>query len=94
MKWNTRAWIPRKVFEDAHCPAPLEGDVLRVWRTPFFNDWSVSGDEPQQGGYYFTVVVVNDEGHLYDQPGFVGFEFSISRNTDFTAERRLDNLRR
>lgn len=93
VKWNPRVWVPRAEFERARCPVPMEGDVLRAWRTPFFDFWSLTGDEPQLGGYFFTVVVCNDEGHLYDAAGFVGFELTVSRSTDFTPERRLDNLR-
>lgn len=93
VKWNTRMWIPRAEIERARCPLPLEGDVVRAWQNPFFDLWSLTGDEPQIGGYFFTVVVCNEEGHLYDQPGFVGFELTVSRSTDFTPERRLDNLR-
>lgn len=90
VKWECRGWIPRVEFENARAPVPLEGDMVRIWRTPFFDSWSVSGDEPQGGGYYFNVVKCNDEGHLYDSPGFVGFEVTLQRSTDFTPERRLD----
>ena len=39
VKWQVRAWIPRAEFESARAPLPLEGDVLRVWRTPFFDQY-------------------------------------------------------
>lgn len=93
VKWSTRVWIPRASFEAARCPVPLEGDVVQAWRTPFFESWGVAGDEPQEGGYFFTVTVSNAEGHLYDEPEFVGFELQVTRSTDFTPERRMDNLR-
>lgn len=91
IEWETRVWIPRAEVEAARCPPLVEGDVLGVWRTPFFDQWAVSGEEAQNGGYYFTVTVSNEEGHLADSPGFVGFELTVRRNTVFTPERRMDN---
>lgn len=93
VKWETRVWIPRKDFEDARCDVPLEGDVIQAWRTQFFDQWAVTGDEPQKGGYYFTVLNTNDEGHPFDSPGFVGFEMNVARSTEFTPERRIENRR-
>lgn len=92
-RWETRVWIPRVEVETAGCRAPLEGDVVEVWRTPFFDEWAVSGEERQDGGYFFTVTVSNEEGHLHDSPGFIGFELTVARNTEFTPERRVDNRR-
>jgi hypothetical protein len=90
VSWQTRVWVPRVNVERARCPLPLEGDIVQAWRTPFFDQWSVVGDEQQPKGYYFVVITVNDEGHLYDDAGFVGFELTVQRATDFTPERRMD----
>lgn len=87
--WNTRLWVPRAEIERVRCPTPTEGDVLQVWRTPFFFDWSERGLD-EKGGYYFEVTSLQDDGHLFDQPGFVGFELSVARRTQFTPERRID----
>jgi hypothetical protein len=31
VRWQGRIWIARAELEDAHAPAPLEGDVLKFW---------------------------------------------------------------
>ena len=36
--FSSRAWIPRVAFEAAGLDAPAEGDILRFWNIPFFND--------------------------------------------------------
>lgn len=88
---NAEAWIARKEIEDKRCPAPSETDVLRIWNTPFFNDWAVDGEDVPNAGYYFDVLNVNDDGHLFDSPQFVGFKMILKRRTEFTPERRITN---
>lgn len=88
---NAECWIARKEIEDLHCPAPSETDVLRIWNTPFFNQWAVDGEDVPGAGYYFDVLNVNDDGHLFDSPQFVGFKMIIKRRTEFTPERRITN---
>jgi hypothetical protein len=88
---NAEAWIARKEIEDKRCPAPSETDVLRFWNTPFFNDWAVDGEDVPNAGYYFDILNVNDDGHLFDSPQFVGFKMILKRRTEFTPERRITN---
>lgn len=89
--WNGSIWIARKEFEDAHSPPPSEGDVIRVWNTPFFQKFSVDEEDVPGRGFYFDITQVGDDGHLFDTPSFVGFKCDISRRTEFTPERRLTN---
>lgn len=94
--WRTvfpaEAWISRKEIEDQHCPAPSETDVIRFWNVPYFNEWAVDGQTAAPNhGYYFDVLNVNDDGHLFDSPQFVGFKLLIKRRTEFTPERRITN---
>jgi len=84
-------WLARKEFEEANCPTPNEGDVIRVWNTPFYQDFGVDGEDVPGRGYYFNIVNVNDDGHVFDQSTFVGFRCDIGRATEFTPERRLMN---
>lgn len=89
--WSASAWITRKDFEDAEAPPPSEGDVIRVWNIPFFQSFGVDDEEVPGRGYFFDILNVNDDGHLWDQANFVGYSFTFARRTEFTPERRLDN---
>jgi len=81
--------IPRRAFELAGAPAPSEGDAVRFWMTPFFDDFSVDGANVPNAGFYFDVIDVDDDGHPYDGPEFIWFKLSCKRTTDFTPERRI-----
>jgi hypothetical protein len=89
--WSASCWIARKNFEDFGAPPISEGDIIRVWNVPFFDDFSVDGENLAVSGYYFDVINVNDDGHLWDQFNFVGYSCSIERRTEYTPERRLLN---
>lgn len=91
--FGAEAWIARKTLEDAGLKqVPGESDVMRIWRTPFFNEMAVDFDSQSPGaGYYFDIVDVDDDGHLFDSATFVGFKFTIKRRTEFTPERRITN---
>lgn len=89
---NAEAWIARKEIEDQHCPVPSETDVLRIWKIPFFDkEWSVDSDNVPNSGYFFDVLNVNDDGHLFDSAQFVGFRLTLKRRSEFTPERRITN---
>jgi hypothetical protein len=91
--FNAEAWIARKELEDAGVKAPpSESDVLRIWKTPFFDQNSVNLDSKLTGGgYYFDIIDVDDDGHLFDSSTFVGFKLTLKRRTEFTPERRITN---
>lgn len=88
--FGSRCWIARKDLEERGIPIPTEGDVVRFWNRPFFNDFSVDSDpRPPDAGYFFNVIDVDEDGHLFDNPGFVGFWLVLQRRTEFTPERRV-----
>jgi len=91
--FGAEVWIARKSIEDIRAPQPNESDVLRIWNTPFFNEWAVDNAPSGQPntGYFFDIIDVDDDGHLFDSPTFVGFKLSIKRRTEFTPERRITN---
>jgi hypothetical protein len=89
--WSASAWISRKDFEDAKAPPPSEGDVFRVWNIPFFQGFGVDDEKVPGRGYFFDILNVNDDGHLWDQANFVGYSFTFTRRTEYTPERRLEN---
>lgn len=90
--FSAEAWIPRKDFEDGHCPDPSETDVLRIWKIPYYDkNWSVDGDNVPNSGYFFDILNVNDDGHLFTSPTFVGYRLVLKRRTEFTPERRVTN---
>lgn len=90
--WASSAWIPRVEFEKSNFGdiQPGEGDIIRVWNLPYFNEAAVDDESVPGAGFYFNVVNVSNDGHLFDQPQFVGFTFQLARNTEFTPERRIE----
>jgi len=90
IRWPVKFWVPRASIEKARAPAPMEGDIIRFWDKPFF---TANGDSdlPTEGGYFFLITKVNEDGHPYDDPGFVGFSFEGTRDTAFSPERRMDD---
>lgn len=92
VRWQGRIFIARLELEQSNAPAPLEGDVLKFWENKFFQEHSVNGDESiPNAGYYFDVINADDVGHVHDSDRFVGFNLTVQRRTEFTAERRLDS---
>lgn len=87
----TSAWIARAEVERVGMRAPEEGDIIEFWRVPFFAQDSVDTGLVRPG-YYFNVVNVSEDGHIFDRAGFVGFTLEIARNTEFTPERRIERL--
>jgi hypothetical protein len=87
--YRSECWIVRKDFEELHCPMPDHGDIIRVWNIPYFNTASVSEENVPHGGYFFNVVQVQDDGHMFDNPEFSGFRLSLTRLTEFSPERRI-----
>lgn len=89
--WESSLWIPRKELEDKNAPIPSEDDIIRVWNTPFFQKYGVFEQEIENSSYFFDVTVVDDDGHLFDRPSFVGFKLTLKRRTEYTPERRLED---
>lgn len=89
--FTAECWIARKEFEDVRAPAPGESDVIRVWKSPFFDKFAVDNVTEPGAGYFFDILDVDDDGHLFDAITFVGFKMSIKRRTEFTPERRITN---
>jgi len=86
----TDAWISRKEVEELSMPAPKPGDSLRFWNVPFFNNSViVNGKQYDGAGFYFDVLSVADEGHLFDTPSFTTFRISIKRRTEYAPERKI-----
>lgn len=90
VRWQGSIWVARKTLEDTGTPAPLEGDVIRYWDNKFFTEHGVNAEEGVEGGYYFDVINVDDDGHVQDSDQFVGLTITVLRRTEFTPERRLD----
>lgn len=88
---NSEIWIPRLTIEQAKCPVPNETDVIQIWDTPYYEEWATQGPLIEGAGYYFDVLNVNDDGHLFDSARFTGFKMLIKRRSDFTPERRIHN---
>jgi len=91
-EYNGSLWLARVDLEQVLAPDPNEGDVVRIWRLPFYDQkWSTAGVENiSRSGYYFDIMDVDDDGHLFDTPSFMGFKCMIQRRTEFTPERRME----
>lgn len=88
--WPSGAWIPRKALELVKARPPKEGDVIRFWNNPYFNEQSVNSADVPVKGYFFTVTKVNETGHLGDTPLFVGYSTELTRRTEYTPEDQFD----
>lgn len=91
VRWQGNIWVARKELEDTGTPAPLEGDVIKYWDNKFFAEHGVNAEHGVEGGYYFDVINVDDDGHVNDSGHFVGLTITVLRRTEFTPERRLDS---
>lgn len=80
-------WIARKDLDEKGAPSPQEADVVRVWNTPFFNSNAVDDEEVPGAGFFFDIIDVDTDGHLFDNPAFVGFKIQIKRRTEMSPER-------
>jgi hypothetical protein len=90
-QFQPTAWLPRKMVEEASAPVPTEGDVLQAWNLPFYHKYSTAEQQAlQTAGWYFNVTDVDTDGHLFDNPSFVGFKLKLNRRSEFTPERRLN----
>lgn len=93
--WPGTLWVARLEIEESEMPGlPKEGDVVRFWDLPFYDNYSLGSDLDRNipgAGYYFDVINAMEDGHFRDSPDFVGFQFSLKRRTEFTPERRVFN---
>jgi len=90
--WMSSLWVARVDLDAISVRAPYYGDVVGFWKIPYFDKVSNAydvGKNPK--GYFFTITEVADDGHLFDNPSFVGFKCQLARNTEFVPERRLTN---
>jgi hypothetical protein len=87
--WPSGAWIPRKTIEDVRARAPREGDILRFWKLPYFDERASNDQHLTYAGYYFDVIKVNDDGHLHNTSAFVGFRCDLKRKSSFGAEEQF-----
>lgn len=86
--WSSRIWMPRALLEQLGAPVPQEGDVVRFWDIPFFND-KIRLKQLFPAGLFFNVVDVDSDGHIGSTSTFVGFWLTIKRRTDYPPERRV-----
>ena len=85
----SRCWIARADIDALGIQPPSEGDVIRFWNTPFFNESGLDNEPSPGKGYFFNVTDVDDDGHINDGPLFVGFWCTLQRRTEFSPERRI-----
>ena len=89
VRWDATIWIPRANIEASGAPTPTEADVIRIWNTPYYKQYSVGSQDVPGSGYFFNITKVDADGQLFDQPGFVGFKCVVKRNTEYSPERRM-----
>lgn len=92
--WEAKVWVPRRSYDNLRLQAPKVGDVVRVWRLPYYQSYGQSDltttTAQASAGYFFTVDKVADKGHIADTGNFIGFELTVKRDSDFTPERIID----
>jgi hypothetical protein len=96
ISWVSTAWISRLAFEQQGTPVPGEGDILHItWeraRQVFSGAIGGDGDVVPPGqkiGYYFDVIQVDDDGHIFDSAAYVGYRYDLKRRSEFMPERKL-----
>ena len=91
--WNGSLWVPRKTLEDVGAPCPDLGDIVRYWRSPFFDkdEGTMGLTNVPNSGWYFDITAIDDLGHMHDNAEFTGVKCDIVRRTEYTPERRLLN---
>ncbi len=80
------AWIPRKTIEDCGSRPPREGDIIRFWKLPYFDNKAGRYQPAAKVGFYFDIIQVNDDGHVHDDASFVGFRCDLKRRTNSPPE--------
>jgi len=88
-EWSTTIWIARTEFERTNAHAPIEGDIIQVWDTSFFEHDAVDEERVPGAGLYLEVIKADHDGHMFDTPTFVGFKLELRRRSEFTPERKL-----
>jgi len=91
--WTGKLFLSRLSVENANfIMAPKEGDVIRVWQIPHFDQFAQGVDSNiPNAGYFFDVTQAQETGYPFDGPDFTGFTLDIARRTEFTPERRVLN---
>lgn len=88
--WDAMLWLSRELFP-ADTP-PQEGDVVGFWNDVFTRSSAVRWEDVPRAAHYYDVVGVDTDGHIADTGNFVVFEITLKRRTEFTPERRLNEL--
>jgi len=88
-EWNGEVWIPRTEIELRSIRGPDNGDVIQMWKIPFYDALSVEQTSVPRAGFYFDVERVHSDGIAAMAPIFVGFKLTLKRRSEFTAERRV-----
>lgn len=87
--WPSGLWVPRKNIEQVKARAPVEGDIVRFWKLPYFDQRADRNQGTKGAGFYFEIVKVNDDGHMIDNAAFVGFRCDLKRRSSFAPEQQL-----
>ena len=82
-------WVARAEVEEKYMARPKEGDVVRLWNVPFFDQFGSGNSTIDGAGFFFSVTRVESDGHLFDGPTFTGFKCELKRNTTFAPERMV-----
>lgn len=84
--WPSGIWIPRKTIEEVGARAPREGDVVRFWKLPYFDNRAGMQQPGPKTGFFFDITKVTDDGHINDDAVFVGFRCDLKRRSNSPPE--------
>lgn len=90
-QFDATAYITRAEFEKFNMGSPTESDIIRVWKTPYWNQVAVDGFDVPGSGLYFSIVSTKEDGVLFDTASFMGFTLTLRRTTQQTPERKIAN---
>lgn len=95
--WPASVWISRRSLEEAGGTAIVEGDIVRFWKLPYFDNRATAGVKTPGGGYFFDIIKVNEDAHVHDSAMFTGFRCDLSRRSvappelNFNTEKTTDD---
>lgn len=88
-EWNGEIWVPRTEIELKGVRPPDNGDVLQMWKIPFYDALAVDYANSPKAGFYFDVESVHADAIAAMAPIFLGFKLTLKRRSEFTPERRV-----
>lgn len=84
-----KVWIARRELELVGARNPHLGDIIRIWKLPYWDRVNTKTPPDPIDGFFFNIQTIQEAGFLFDSGYFVGFDCGLTRATEFVPERRV-----